>query len=466
MYPVVAIIGRPNVGKSTLFNRIIGKKHAVTADWAGTTRDRLYEKTDWNGIEFILVDTAGIEVGDTASSVYQLLDSDVQEQVRLAIDEADLLLFIVDASCGPTAQDVAAIRIIQKSRKPYVVAANKYDSEKYLANLNELYTLGVHEITPIAALTGRGTGDILDKITTSLEGVTPQNKTLIHDENAINVAIAGRPNVGKSSLFNALIGQKLAVVSKIAGTTRDFTISSFENEQGKINFIDTAGIRRRGKVGKVQGTAKEGQIERYSVLRSFRAIDSAEIVLLLIDPTEGLTAQDLHVAGYARDQYKGVIIIVNKWDIGDEEGEKDQVAYLNYLHSKISFLPFAPVLFVSAKTGKNVGKVPEAIFGVTKSREKRVPTNELNLLLGDDILRKAPAAVRGVLPKINYITQADINPPTFIFFASHPELIHFSYKRFLENRIRDRWDFAGTPVQIVVKRKNAEYNKLKNKRRK
>lgn len=464
MLPIVAIIGRPNVGKSTLFNRIIGKRKAVTADLAGTTRDRLYSEANWNDVNFILVDTAGIEVGNELDPSYKHLDNDVQEQVLLAIDEADILLFITDVKTGPTEQDMRAMKIINRSKKPFIVAANKYDSEKYLANVSELYQLGAADIIPIAALTGRGTGDLLDVIANQARKITPTKEVNLESIEGINVAIAGRPNVGKSSLFNAILGNKLAVVSNIAGTTRDFTISTLKNDKGVINFIDTAGIRRRGKVGKTTGTHTEGQIEKYSVLRSFRAAENADIVLILIDPTEGLTAQDLHIAGFARDEHKGIILVVNKWDIVDED-EKDMAQYLAYLHSKISFLSYAPVVFVSAKTGKNLQKLPDLIFEIAENRARRIATPELNLLLGDDILKKSPKAVKGKLPKINYITQADINPPTFVFFANHPELIHFSYKRYLENRIRERWDFEGTAINIVVKRKNVAYNYDKDKKK-
>jgi len=457
MFPVVAIIGRPNVGKSTLFNRITGRRQAVTADLAGTTRDRLYSRCDWNGKEFILVDTAGIEVGDTKNSVYAKLDSDVQEQVLLALEEADLILFIVDVQAGPTDQDRRAMKLVFKSGKPFVLVANKYDSEKYLASYTELFTLGAKEVIRIAALTGRGTGDLMDAIAEGIKDVTPADKGIILERPGINVAIAGRPNVGKSSTLNALIGENRAVVSEVAGTTRDFMIASYENDKGTINFIDTAGIRKRGKVGKVEEGRVPGQIEKYSVLRSFRAIESADIVLIIIDPTEGLTAQDLHIAGFAKEQYKGIIIVVNKWD-AVEKDEMDMAKYLAYLHSKISFLSHAPVIFISAKNNKNVDKIYDLIYDAAASRARRVDTSELNLLLGDDILRHPPSAVRGSLPKINYITQADVNPPTFIFFANKPELIHFSYKRFLENKIRERWGFAGTPINLVFKRKNVEYN--------
>jgi GTP-binding protein len=382
----------------------------------------------------------------------------VQEQVLLAIEEADLLLFIVDATSGVTDQDREALKIIYKSKKDFILAVNKYDSEKLASNLTEFYKLGVKDFVPISALTGRNSGDLIDKITEELKHIEPSEKEIPIEHDGINVAIAGRPNVGKSSLFNALVGKDRAIVSKVSGTTRDFTIASLKSGETNINFIDTAGIRRRGKVGKVAEGTRSGQIEKYSVLRSFRAIENADIVLILIDAVDGVTAQDLHVAGFAKDQHKGVILVVNKWD-AVEKDEKDMAKFLAYLHSKINFLSFAPVIFVSAVTRKNVDKIPELIEEVGKSREKRVPTSELNLLLGEDILKKAPPAKRGVLPKINYVTQADTNPPTFVFFTNHPDIIHFSYSRYLENKIREHWDFTGTPINIVFKRKNVDNKK-------
>lgn len=465
MYPVVAIIGRPNVGKSTLFNRITGKRQAVTADLAGTTRDRLYARCDWNSHEFILVDTAGIEVGDTKNSVYALLDSDVQEQVLLAIEESDVILFVVDVQTGPTDQDRRAMKLVFKSGKPFVLVANKYDSEKYLPNVADLYSLGAKEVLPLAALTGRGTGDLMDAIVDNIKDVVATDKGIELEVEGMRVAIVGRPNVGKSSTMNALIGKNKAVVSEVSGTTRDFTIATLTTEKGNINFIDTAGIRRRGKVGKVEEGRVQGQVEKYSVMRSFRAIEGADVVLLIVDPTEGLTAQDLHIAGFAKDQHKGIIIVVNKWD-AVEKDEKDMGRYLAYFHNKIAFLPYAPVIFISAKNNKNVDKLPDIIFEVGASRAKHIPTAELNLRLGDDILRKPPSAVRNSLPKINYITQAETDPPTFIFFVNKPELIHFSYKRFLENRIREHWDFTGTPVNLVFKRKNVDNKERKQNERK
>lgn len=458
MLPVVAVIGRPNVGKSTLFNRITGSNQAITADLAGTTRDRLYGKVTWNGEEFILVDTAGIETGETKNSVYAKLDIDVQEQVILAIEEADLLVFAVDVQTGVTTQDREALRVIQKSGKPFIVAVNKYDSNKYESNLTDFYTLGVEKFTALSALTGKGSGDLMDEIAAAAKDIEKSGKDVPVSLEGINVAIAGRPNVGKSSLFNRIIGKNRAVVSEVSGTTRDFTIASLPAGVEMINFIDTAGIRRRGKVGKMAEGKKSGQIEKYSVLRSFRAIDNADIVLILIDAVDGVTAQDLHVAGYAKDQHKGIVVVVNKWD-AVEKDDKDMARFTTYLHQKINFLPFAPAIFVSAKDGKNVDKIPDIITEIAKNRGHRIPTGELNLKLAEDLHRKTPPAKRGILPKINFVTQADINPPTFVFFANHPDLIHFSYARYLENRIRERWNFSGTPINIVFKKKNVDRKK-------
>lgn len=462
MLPVVAIIGRPNVGKSTVFNRLTGSRQAITADLAGTTRDRLYGVCSWNGQDFAVVDTAGIETGDVKDSVYAKLDADVQGQVLLAIEEADYLLFVVDVQVGVTNQDRLALKIIQKSGKPHVVVVNKFDSEKYESALTEFYKLGVKDFVAISALTGRNTGDLLDEVAKIAKTIEKSEVEISLPGDGIRVAIAGRPNVGKSSLFNSLIGKERAIVSEVSGTTRDFTIASLKADDQTINFIDTAGIRRRGKVGKVPTGRTEGQVEKYSVLRSFRAIENADIVLLLIDAVDGITAQDLHVAGFAKDQLKGVILVVNKWD-AIEKDEKDMQKFLSYIYTKINFLPFSPVIFVSAKTGKNIQNIAALILEVAESRKKRIPTGELNLRLTEDLLKKAPTAKKGILPKINYVTQADVNPPTFVFFSNRPDLIHFSYLRYLENRIRERWGFSGTPINIVMKKKS-EDNRSRGKK--
>ena len=464
MLPIVAIIGRPNVGKSTLFNRLVGARQAITADLAGTTRDRLYSKCSWRDSEFILIDTAGIEDTRIKESAYSKINSDVQEQVELAIEEADLILFIVDAQIGTTNEDIFAVSKIKKSKKPFILVANKFDNNKFLSNVSEFYKLGVEEIIPISAISGRSSGDLLDAITNKLSKIKPL--PILEQKNikvsGINVAIAGRPNVGKSSLFNAITGSSTAVVSEIPGTTRDTKTTTLTTDKGIINFIDTAGIRKKGMVGKTTGKEKKktGQIEKYSVLRSFKAIESSDIVLILIDAYEGITAQDLHIAGFALEQSKGIVLVINKWDIVNEE-EKDMSKYLGYIKKEVTFLPFAPVLFVSAKTRKNIDKITNLIFEVWNNRQKHISTGELNSVLGDEILKNAPKAKKNILPKINYITQAEVNPPTFIFFTSHPELIHFSYKRFLENRIREKWGFEGTPINIIFKRKNIDRKKDK-----
>ncbi len=462
MLPIVAIIGRPNVGKSTLFNRLVGTREAITADFAGTTRDRLYSKCKWNDYEFVLIDTAGIEDTKSKNSSYAKINIDVQEQVDLAIEEADLILFIVDSQTGTTNEDIFAIKKIKRSGKPFIIAANKYDNDRFMSNVSEFYKLGVNEIVKVSAISGRSTGDLLDLLVNKLTDleISERRSVATIAQEGVNVAVVGRPNVGKSSLFNAITGSTAAVVSEIAGTTRDTKTTALKTEKGVINFIDTAGIRKRGKVGKMTGKdkTKTGQIEKYSVLRSFKAIENADIALILIDAHDGITAQDLHIAGFAKEQLKGVILVINKWDIVSEE-EKNMTNYLNYVKREVPFLPFASVIFVSAKTGKNVDKITDLIHQVWENRQKHISTGELNSILGDEILKNPPKAMKNILPKINYLTQAEINPPTFVFFTNHPELIHFSYKRFLENRIRDKWGFEGTPISIVFKKKNVDRKK-------
>ncbi len=446
MLPIVAIVGRGNVGKSTLFNRLIGKKKAITADWSGTTRDRLYDNCTWNNKDFILVDTAGIEEPDSTNN----LDLDIQKQIEAAIEESDMLVFMVDVKTGIVDQDLKVLQKIRISKKPFVIVANKCDNEKELSSVNDFYKLGVKEVVAISALVGKGTGDLLDIISNNIKS-TKTASTIQAAVNIINVAIAGRPNVGKSSLLNKLIGQERTVVSEKAGTTRDITNFIIDKDDKKINFIDTAGVRKRGKVGKTIEGKKPGQIEKYSVIRSMKAISESDVVLILIDATEGVTAQDLHIAGFAHDEKKSIVLIINKWD-SVEEG--DMQIFLTQITKRINFLPYAPVVFVSATTGKNVHKITDLIIEVYKARFIRITTGELNSKLGEDILRKPPSAQKNILPKINYLTQAGVNPPTFIFFTNHPNLIHFSYNRYLENRIREHWDFSGTPISISFKKKN------------
>jgi GTP-binding protein len=356
---------------------------------------------------------------------------------------------MVDAKAGITDDDLKAIRKIRNSKKPFVLIVNKCDNKNDVIGSAEFYRLGTTTIAPVSALSGLGTGDLLDMVIKQLPKSRTSKKA--EDSDVINVAIAGRPNVGKSSLLNSLIKQDRAVVSDIAGTTRDTSNYTFTLNGKKINFIDTAGIRRRGKVGKSAQGANPGKIEKYSVLRSLNALEKAEVVLVLIDAKEGVTAQDLHVLNYALDKKKSIILTINKWDSVEEN---DITAYLEYLNRKITFLSFAPVIFVSAKTGKNVQKIYDQILSVYNSRFNRIKTSELNSLLLADIFKKSPPAMKNILPKIKYISQVAVNPPTFVFFTNHPELIHFSYHRFLENRIREHWDFTGTPINILFKQKS------------
>ncbi len=443
MLPIIAIVGRANVGKSTLYNRLIGKREAITADWAGTTRDRLYGRCEWNGKSFMLVDTAGLEPERPEKA-----EIEVQEQIEAAILEAALLLFIVDTKTGITDKDLGAIKKIRLSGKPFIVVANKCDNIKDSCFVSEFHRLGTTEIVPVSAISGKGTGDLLDMIVSQVKLGRTKAKEDLND--SIVVAIAGRPNVGKSSLLNKLIGQERAVVSERAGTTRDSAKISFDYKGEQIVFQDTAGIRRKGRVGKSDEGYRPGQIEKYSVLRSLTAMERSTVVLVLIDATEGITAQDLHVLGYALEAKKSIVLVVNKWDTVEDGNMQD---YLKKLAKKVSFLSFAPVVFTSATTGKNIHKIFDLILETHQSRFKRVPTSELNTKLQEDILKKAPPATKNILPNIKYISQVEVNPPTFVFFSNHPEFIHFSYARYLENRIRDHWDFDGTPISITFKKK-------------
>ena len=367
----------------------------------------------------------------------------VREQTHLAAGEpsaAGLLMDIGVVVANPTITGCLV----------YIISCNKCDNADDLSLSNEFYQLGGDEIIPVSAISGRGTGDLLDAIAKNI----PKTKTKASDSKAsdeIIVAIAGRPNVGKSSLLNYLVGESRALVSAKSGTTRDSASFSITLNGNKMTFLDTAGIRKRGKVGKSQEGSKSGQIEKYSVLRSLQAIDRSTVVLILIDGPEKVTAQDLHIAGYAADNGKSVILIVNKWDLVEEKNMQD---YTLYLKKKINFLPYAPVIFVSAKDGKNINKIPRLIENVHKMRFLRINTSELNAKLHEDLAKKTPPKQKNIFPTIKYVTQISVNPPSFIFFSNHPELIHFSYKRYLENRLREHWLFDGTPVSISFRKKN------------
>ncbi|GIK62293.1 MAG: GTPase Der [Chloroflexota bacterium] len=443
--PLVALVGRPNVGKSTLFNRLIGERRAVISDIAGTTRDRLQGDTDWNGVIFTVVDTGGIEIHNpkAGQSTEPLAEDSVQfipqirAQALVAIQDADVIVLVTDTQQGVTAADEEVAEILQKSNKPIVIAANKADHHKAFDEAMDFYTLGLGEVIPLSALHGDGTGDLLDRIV-ELFPPAPEYGSE-EEEDHLKIAIIGRPNVGKSSLLNKLLGEERAIVSDIAGTTRDALDSDIQWHGQRITLIDTAGIRRRGKI--------EPGIEQYSVLRTLKAIQRADVALLLIDASEGITAQDTHIAGMVLDELKSLIIVVNKWDIV----EKDSYTIYEFtdkIKEDFSFMAYAPILFISALTGQRVHQILETTMSVYEERVRRIPTSELNRIVREAVARHAPTSQDLRKLKIYYATQVRVDPPTFLFHVNEAELVHFSYERYLENSIREAFPFAGTPIRL------------------
>lgn len=451
MSKIVAIVGRANTGKSTLFNRLMGGRIAVTSDIAGTTRDRLYGECSWQGKAFTLVDTGGI------TGLEDEFRDDIREQVKMAITQTDLILFLVDGKVGITKDDLLAADIARRSGKKVILAVNKIDSAKSKIEQPELKKLGFGEGIGISALHGTGTGDLLDEVSKTLKlkiskVLRAQNSEL--RTGPIKIAIIGRPNVGKSSILNNLTGEKRAVVSDISGTTRDITNTDLTYNNQKFTLIDTAGIRRRGKIDR--------GLEQYSVLRALRAIPESDITFLVIDAVEGITKQDMHVAQYALENFKGLVIVVNKWDLSSEV---TQESYVRKLRSRMSFVPWAVVIFTSAVTGRNINDLLETAIEVQKERSKKVPIKELNELISTAILKHKPATAkvkniryRSVFAKIYYTTQSQANPPTFVFMVNHKKLFHFSYVRYLENTIREKYGFLGTAIKIILKSKKEAPN--------
>jgi GTPase len=496
--PLVAIVGRPNVGKSTLFNRIVGSRTAIVEDRARTTRDRLYGDGEWNGRRFVLIDTGGLEV-DTDDPI----ELRVQEQARLAISEADVIVFMVDAAAGMTPADLEAADLLRRATAPVIVAVNKADNEKRELEAAEFHTLGWEETYPVSASHGRGTGDLLDAIVWALppeseaerarkqreaeaeawadEVAAGRLEPFVVDEpeedldgedgedgaagGALDaeaarwdaamaaeadtapaaIAFVGRPNVGKSSLLNALLGEERTIVSEVPGTTRDAIDTRLAWGRSEIVLIDTAGIRRRGKV------ASGPAAERYSTMRALTALARADVAVLVIDAVEGLTSQDAHVAGYAVEEGKGLVVAVNKWDLVEDKTDRTFDQYVEWIRNDAPFLDFAPVVSISAKTRQRVGRVLELAVDIWAERRKRVPTGELNRMLMAATDRTPPPLVRGKRAKLYYATQAAIAPPTFVFFASDASAVHFSYRRYLENRLRDTFGFHGTPIRLVFR---------------
>lgn len=430
---LVALVGRPNVGKSTLFNRLIGERRAIVEDIPGTTRDRQYGRAEWAGHSFALVDTGGLVLNEADS-----LTDQVRVQAQVAIEEADVILFLADVTDGLLAPDYEIADLLRRTRKPIVLAVNKADNIKRSQDLPEFYNLGLGDPSPISALRGMGIGDLLDRVVEAL----PQQAEAEEAEHGLHIAIVGRTNVGKSSLLNRLMGEERVIVSDIPGTTRDAVDTRLTYYGQSIVLIDTAGIRKRGRVAP--------GIEKYSVLRAFRAIDRADLVLFVVDATAGITAQDAHIAGYVLEAFKSVAVLVNKWDLVVKDNDT-MAAFEAKLRSELRFMPFVPVLFISALRGQRVERILPLMLRIHQERQQRLSTSELNAILRDATARHAPPSPAGKKLRFYYGSQVGINPPTFVFFVNDTELVHFSYTRYLENQIREKHPYEGTPIKIVFR---------------
>lgn len=441
--PVVAIVGRPNVGKSTLFNKLIGERRAIIEDLPGTTRDRLYGQSDWNGVAFTLVDTGGIQITTTAEEQANALIEQVRGQAEAAIQEADAILFLVDARDGITSADELVAAGLRKAGKPILLVVNKADSEERRLRSAEFYQLGLGDPIAISAYHGTGVGDLLDELVKRL----PPSPVPDEEDETVKVAIVGRPNVGKSALLNALLGAPRAIVSPVPGTTRDAIDTRVVWDGQPVTLIDTAGIRRRGKI--VHG------IEQYSVIRALRAINRADVVLLVIDSAEGLTAQDEHVAGYVHDEYKGLVIVMNKWDLVPKDSQT-MARYTEQVRQALAWTGNPPIVFVSALTGQRVNTIPAVALKVAAERVQRVPTAALNRLIRSAFEEHPAPARGGRRQKFFYATQPAVKPPTFVLYVTDPDEIHFSYKRYLENTIRRAYGFAGVPLRISFRARSGE----------
>lgn len=433
--PTVAIVGQPNVGKSTIFNRIVGQRVSIVEDEPGVTRDRIYGQGEWLGKEFSLIDTGGITLENHP------LDVEIKSQAEIAIEEADVIIFIVDVRSGITPLDESIAQILYRSNKPVVLAVNKADNPEQRAQLYEFYALGLDEPFPISGSHGLGLGDLLDRVVSYFE----DDGLDVYDESIINFSVIGQPNVGKSSLVNKILGENRVIVSDKEGTTRDAVDTPFIDEEGQeFVIIDTAGIRKRGKVYE--------NTEKYSVLRALSAIERSDVVLCVIDGEEGIREQDSRVFSYAHDEGKSIIILVNKWDTV----EKDTHTMRDFerdIRGRFKYLEYAPVLFVSAETGERLHRLPEMIKSVYESRMQRIQSSVLNDVLMDALALNPAPTVKNKRLKVFYMTQVAVGPPTFIVFVNDVELLHFSYRRFLENQLRENFDFKGTPLRIIPRQR-------------
>ena len=452
--PIVALVGRPNVGKSTLFNRLAGERLAVVNDTPGTTRDRLVAEVEWNGVVFDIVDTGGIDPTNLSRAEPLSLDSadyisNIRGQAEIAVRDADAVLFLVDVENGVTPADIEVAEILRKHQRvigevetpSILLVVNRCDNAERRDQASTFYELGMGKPIPVSALHGKGTGDLLDLL---IEAMGERIPGAEEDDGDIKIAIVGRPNVGKSSLLNKLLGEERVIVSPIPGTTRDAIDTQLMYHDTPITLIDTAGIRRRGRI--------EPGVEKYSVIRALKAIDRAVVVLLMIDATEGVTAQDEHIAGMVIDKLKSVVVIVNKWDAVPKDAHT-MPAFTEHVRKRLNFMEFVPVLFISAKTGQRVNQVIPAALRVQEERLRRIPTGELNRLLQKAIRSHAPPSRKGRRLKIKYVSQVRTDPPTFLFHVNDPELVHFSYSRYLENQIRADYGFVGTPIRISYRRR-------------
>jgi len=454
--PIVALVGRPNVGKSTLFNRIIGQRKAIVEDLAGTTRDRLYGEGDWGGRDFIIIDTGGLEfdspvqshdsltnpppvVGFQAGSSTRLFMSEIRQQVSVAIAEANVIIFLTDGESGVTSTDEDIAQLLRRTDKPIILAVNKADNKKRHAETLEFFALGLGDPIPISAMHGLGTGDLLDKVVENF----PLSMEEAVDDESIKIAILGRPNVGKSSLLNKLLGEERVIVSEIAGTTRDAIDTQIRYGDLDLVLIDTAGIRKRGKI--------EPGVEKHSFLRAIKAIGRTDVCLLLIDANIKVASQDAHIAEFILNENKSVVVVVNKWDMIENKDTNTINEFTKAIRGDLQFLDYVPFVFISAKSGQRVDKVLPLVLQVQEQRLRRVSTGELNRLLKKAVAAHPPKGSHRQRLKFFYATQVTVSPPTFVFFVNDKSLVHFTYQRYLENQIRETYEFLGTPLRVIFR---------------
>lgn len=433
--PIVAVVGRPNVGKSTLFNRIAGERISIVEDTPGVTRDRIYAHAEWLGKHFSMIDTGGIEISD------QPLLTQIRQQAEVAIDEADVIIFVADVENGVTDADEQVARILYRSNKPVVLAVNKVDNPERRSDIYDYYSLGLGEPYAVSSVHGIGMGDLLDAVIKEF----PDNAANDEDD-SIHFSFIGRPNVGKSSLVNAILGENRVIVSNVAGTTRDAINTQFETADGqKFTMVDTAGIRKKGKIYE--------NTERYSLMRSMRAIDDSDVVLVVLNAEEGIRELDKHIAGYAHEAGSGVIIVVNKWDTLKEKDHRTMTDFTNLIRQEFQYLSYAPIIFVSAKTKQRLNQLPGLIEEVYQHHRQRIQSAVLNDVLMDAIAANPTPTQNGRRLRVYYGTQVATEPPTFVIFVNDPELMHFSYERYLENQIRKAFDFSGTPIHLIKRQR-------------